>query len=90
MGYLPTIKKAYFFPKTENTLSWMMTAAAGTLNLFALTTLRPNIAILPIRSVLTEGLIAYLLLFPAVRFKINRKKRPHKVHAFLAHPLFAR
>lgn len=90
IGYLPTIKKAYFLPKTENTLSWLMTAAAGTLNLFALTTLRPNIAFLPIRSVITEGLIAYLLLFPAVRFRVARRQRPHKVHAFLTHPVFVR
>jgi len=90
MGYLPTIKKAYFLPKTENTLSWVMTAAAETLNLFALTTLKPNIAILPIRSALTAGLVAYLLIFPTTRFRAARKKQPHKVHAFLAHPVFAR
>ena len=90
MGYLPTIKKAYFLPGTENTLSWLMTAGAGTLNLFALTTLRPNIAILPIRSVITQGLVVYLLLFPAARFKVRRHRRQHKVHALLTHPAFIR
>jgi hypothetical protein len=90
IGYLPTIKKAYFFPRTENTLSWTLTAIASTLNIFALTTLAPHIALTPIRAAVTQGIVAYLLLFPSSRFKVRRYQRPHRVHAFLSHPVFAK
>jgi hypothetical protein len=90
VGYLPTIKKVYFFPQTENTLSWTMTAAASTLNLFALTTLTPRIALPVVCSVVPQALVAYMLLVPHARFKPINRRRPHKVHAFLAHPVFVK
>ncbi|HEY5139325.1 MAG TPA: hypothetical protein VIJ25_08425, partial [Methylococcales bacterium] len=88
IGYLPTIKKTYFLPKTENTLSWSLTAFASVLNLFALTSLQPRFALPVVSTALLQVLIAYLLLFPA-RFK-HTKRSPHKVHLFLAHPIFAK
>ncbi len=90
IGYLPTIKKVYFLPETENTLSWAMCSGASVLNILALTTLRPSIALLPISSAIMEVLIAYLLLFPAARAKVRRHRQPHPVHAFLTHPIFAK
>lgn len=89
IGYVPTIKKAYFLPKTENTLSWSLAAFASVLNLFALATLLPSIALPVVITALLQSLISYLLLFPSARFK-HTKRRPHKVHLFLAHPLFAK
>lgn len=88
IGYLPTIKKTYFLPKTENTLSWTLVASASVLNLFALTALHPHLVIPILCSAVLQSLIAYLLIFPA-RFK-HSKRRPHKVHALLAHPVFAK
>jgi hypothetical protein len=88
IGYLPTIKKAYFLPKTENTLSWTLSASACVLNLFALTSLHMHIVLPVVCCAVLQGLVAYLLLFPA-RFK-HAKRRPHKIHLFLAHPMFAK
>jgi hypothetical protein len=36
LGALPTIRKSYYEPETENTLTWILYLAASTLNLFAL------------------------------------------------------
>lgn len=88
IGYLPTIKKVYFLPKTENTLSWTLAACASTLNLFALTSLQPQLVVPIACSMLLQCLIAYLLIFKS-RFR-HTKRRPHKVHAFLVHPIFAK
>ncbi len=90
IGYLPTIRKAYFLPGTENTFSWALTAGASVLNLFALTTLQPRIAVPVVCSATLQALVAYLLLFPAKRFKYNYRSRPHRLRAFLAHPMFAK
>jgi len=89
VGYLPTIRKTYFLPKTENTLSWTLTATASILNLFALTTLQPRIVVPIACSAMLQATVSGLLLFPNARFKSTRH-HPHKVHLFLSHPLFAR
>lgn len=90
MGYLPTIKKAYFLPKTENTLSWTMCASASVLNLFALTTVQPQIVLPILCAALLQASVAYLVLFPKTRFKHISRRQPHRVHAFLAHPVFVK
>ncbi|MBD2449319.1 hypothetical protein H6G76_19575 [Nostoc sp. FACHB-152] len=36
LGALPTIKKSYYEPQTENLLTWILYLAASTLNLFAI------------------------------------------------------
>lgn len=90
VAYLPTIKKAYFLPETENTLSWVMTFCTALINVCALTTLRPNIALPPIIGVFTSGTVAYLLLFHHAHSQLVRRKKSPKVHAFLGHSLFAR
>jgi hypothetical protein len=89
LGYLPTIKKAYMLPKTENKLSWTMAAGAGVLNLFALTTLAPHISLLPICGVAADILLVYLLVFPAARAKIATQ-RSARIHTVLTHPVFTR
>lgn len=89
VGYLPTIKKAYFYPETENTLSWVMTSCTGILNVFALTTLAPSIAILPITQAIFPAIVAYLLLFPVAHHKLMTRRRA-RLHAVLTHPLLLR
>jgi hypothetical protein len=89
VGYLPTIKKAYFLPKTENSLSWVMATGASVLNLFALTTLMPSISLLPISGTVADVLVVYLLLFPASRAK-KTKRKSTRFHAVLTHPVFVR
>jgi hypothetical protein len=90
IAYLPTIKKAYFLPETENALSWAMTFCTALVNVSALTTLRISIALPPIVGVFTSGTVAYLLLFHHAHNKLARRKKSPKVHAFLGHSLFAK
>jgi hypothetical protein len=74
LGWLPLIKKVYLHPKTENTLSWSLAGLAALLNLFALTSLQPDIISYPIYLFLSEGAIAILLLFPHLRFHNHARK----------------
>lgn len=67
LGYLPIIRKSYVYPNTENSLSWGICAAGSILNLFALTSLHPEIAIAPIVMAILDALIAGLLVFPRWR-----------------------
>jgi hypothetical protein len=68
LGYVPLFKKAYVQPETENTLSWVIGLIAACLNLFALTTLQPNIALYPIYVVVSDGLVVTLLIISRRRF----------------------
>lgn len=74
LGLLPLIKKAYLYPQTENTLSWTLAWMAALVNLFALTSLQPNIVSYPIYLFLSEGTIAVLLLLPKTRFRSSAQK----------------
>ncbi len=69
LGWVPTVKKVYLFPETENTLSWSIGAVATLLNLFALTSLKPEISLYPIYLFLGEFIITFLLLFPKMRYQ---------------------
>jgi hypothetical protein len=91
IAYLPTIKKAYFLPETENTLSWVMTTCTALVNICALTTLKPSIALGPILGVFTAGTVTYLLLFPVAHAKIiTHRKKNQKIHMFFNHSMFAK
>ncbi len=69
MGYLPTIKKAYQWPKTENTLSWGIYVAAALLNVCALTSLKPAIILPPLAGLCCSAAVVSLLLFPNFKLK---------------------
>lgn len=74
IGYLPTIKKAYLLPNTENTLSWCMYVVSAALNVFALTSLAPAIVLPPLCSFIASVIMASLLIFPRWKFmKVPRK-----------------
>lgn len=73
LGFIPTIKKSYYLPQTENTLSWGLSTTASVLNVCALTTLQPGIAILPIMGAIGSIIVIFLLLFP------NRRLRRYPV-----------
>ena len=70
IGYIPIIKKSYLYPQTENTLAWNMTAAASLLNIVALTSLKPEIAVAPICLAIIDLFVIILLNFPKVRLRI--------------------
>jgi len=90
IGYLPTIKKAYFYPETENTFSWVMCSGTSILNIFALTTLAPAIAIPLLLAAIGPTLVAYLLVFPVAHNKLSRRRQASRIHTFLTHPLLLR
>lgn len=90
VAYLPTIKKAYFMPETENTLSWVLTLCTALVNVCALTTLKLSIAFPPVVGVVTSGTVAYLLLFPVAHAKIARRKTKPRTHTLLSHPMFVK
>lgn len=73
LGYLPIIKKAYLWPETENTLSWVLYAVATILTVTALTTLQLAIALRPIISLVMALVITGLLLLPR---RGSRAKQP--------------
>ena len=67
LGVVPTLRKVYYRPDTENRLSWAMCAAASIINIFALTNLDPNILSLPVYALLADSAVALLVLFPKMR-----------------------
>jgi hypothetical protein len=69
IGYLPTIKKAYFLPRSESTLSWSMYMAATTINVSALTSTKLAIMLPPLCGFILSSTVAGLLLFPRLKFK---------------------
>lgn len=74
IGYLPTIKKAYLLPDTENTLSWGMYVVAATLNVCALTNLKPAVIFPPLCGFILSVIVTSLLIFPRWKFmKVSRK-----------------
>lgn len=75
IGYLPTIRKSYLWPHSENTLSWGMFAAASMLNMLALTDFSPAIVLLPLMSVCLAFTVAGLLIFPRWKFRNRRRFR---------------
>jgi hypothetical protein len=90
IGYLPTIKKAYFYPETENTLSWVICSFSSTLNIFALTTLAPAISIPVILGAISSTVVAYLLLSPIAHTKLSKRRRNSKIHIILTHSVLSR
>ena len=73
LGALPTIKKSYLEPETEDLFSWMMFWVAGTCNLLALTELSA-IAAQPIYLFSFNTIVVFLLWLPKFQ---NRKKTRH-------------
>ena len=67
IGLIPTLRKVYYRPDTENTASWVMCAIASVLNMFALVSFAPEIALLPVYGLLGDGVMALMVLFPKVR-----------------------
>lgn len=71
LGFLPTIKKAYFHPGTENKLSWNLSVISNGLNVLALTTWQLKIAAFPVYNLIFNALLA-ILLYGVVQRKFKR------------------
>ncbi len=66
-GAIPTIRKAYLEPKTEDRLSWILWVFGNILNLFALERWTPSQVAYPIYMVTVSSLIL-VLLFRSILF----------------------
>jgi hypothetical protein len=71
-GFIPTIKKTYHEPHTENALSWGMAAVAASLNLLAVPRLELYLIIYPIYTFFFDTTEALLTLFP----NTGRRRKP--------------
>ena len=63
-GALPTIRKAYLAPHTEDRLAWALFIAGNTFNLLAVDRWEFAIAIYPVYMFLASGTISALVLRP--------------------------
>jgi hypothetical protein len=64
IGYLPTMKKIWHEPASEDKLAWMMFFMASVLNVFALETWVFEIAILPAYALVFNGILLVLMFLP--------------------------
>jgi len=67
IGLLPTLKKVYRQPQTENKLSWQLGMLAAFVNLFAITTFDLSIALYPIVAFIGITITTFLVTFPKMR-----------------------
>lgn len=76
LGALPTIKKSYYQPETEDLLSWMMFWIAGTFNLCALDGLS-IVSAQPIYLFSFNSIVIILLFFPKINSYRRAKVKRH-------------
>lgn len=62
IGYIPTIKKSYNKPQTEDKLSWVLYVLATLFNVFAINSLNPAIFLPPLLSLVMSATVLFLLL----------------------------
>jgi hypothetical protein len=75
LGFLPTLKKAYLQPRSENSTAWDMSTVANALNVAALTTWQFKIIVFPIYNFTFNALTA-ILLYGIIQKKFAIKVRP--------------
>ncbi len=62
LGALPTLRKAWQDPRSEDQLAWGIACAAAFLNLFAIDSPKPQVWLYPVYAFLVTALIYALLL----------------------------
>jgi len=73
-GFVPTIKKAYLHPETEDALAWSLSGVAAILNVLAISNWALYNYSYPLFMLLFDGMIAILAVFPKLlRYKSGRK-----------------
>ncbi len=76
IAFIPTLKKSFFKPQTENTLTWCLFSFGGILNLLAIDKWIFSIIVYPLYILIAESTVAFLLLrshFKICLEKINVK-----------------
>jgi hypothetical protein len=74
-GFIPTVKKTYFLPRTESALSWGIAGVAATLNLLAVPHLELYLIVYPLYTFVFDGAEALLTLFPRLWRKQPKRVR---------------
>jgi hypothetical protein len=62
-GTLPTIRKAYYYPETENNTAWVLFFAGTEVNLLAVQKWTFDMAVYPVYMVLIIGLVSGLVVW---------------------------
>jgi hypothetical protein len=89
MAALPTLKKSYYEPETENILSWTLYAAGSFLNLFTLEHWSITLSALPVYIFCVNTAIVIILLRPKMSvkhtlYKQQKWRRSRKFRHFYA------
>lgn len=69
LGMLPTIKKSFFDPGSEELHPWVITLISGTFNLLALNTFQFDIVVYPIYMFFVNGIV----VLPLYRYYLKKK-----------------
>lgn len=72
IGYIPTMRKSYLFPNSENKLSWGMYVVAALCNIIAINKFEAVIFLPPLFS-FTMSLIIFVLLHRKAAVKLDLK-----------------
>ena len=75
LGALPTIKKSYLEPDSEDLFSWMMFWTAGTFNILALTQWSVELAAQPVYLFTFNSIVVILLWSPKLQKKSKSQIR---------------
>jgi hypothetical protein len=75
LGALPTIKKSYHEPETENTLTWILYLVASTLNLFALEHWSFALCAFPLYIFCVNIIIVTVLFRPKMGIQMTSNER---------------
>ncbi len=78
LGALPTIRKSYREPQTEDLLTWIIFLLAHTLNLFAIKQWSFDVLAYPGYLFLTVATVVLLLLRPKIKLKLNNFKHSRR------------
>lgn len=73
-GLLPTIKKSYFDPLSEDKLAWSVTSFSGILNIFAVGVWSFSIGVYPVYMLLVNGLVTFFLFYKGRQVLRNQTK----------------
>lgn len=73
LGTLPTIKKSYLRPQTENKLAWGMCFIGSVANIIAIDNWNFSIAIYPVSIFFEVGIVVFLLFLSPHRVRVMAK-----------------
>ncbi len=62
LGWIPTIKKTYLYPQTENLATWLIALCAASVNLFAITEFALKIYLYPVYVLISDVIMVSLIV----------------------------